>query len=93
MNIAMISLDDELLRDRSGESHDSQTRYAQGGGAIPGHRPAIAFVCPFDLWRQTGTPIRARLTVETARRRWPCHVISLGSFAGHHHDRGSVSAT
>ncbi len=52
-----------------------------------GLMPSIAFVCPFTLLKQTGTPIRANLTIEAAGRFAPCHVISLGGYdAGPHHE-------
>ena len=46
----------------------------------------IAFVCPFDLNRQTGSPIRACLTIDVAGRFASCHAISLGelAIAAHH---------
>jgi glycosyltransferase involved in cell wall biosynthesis len=51
----------------------------------------IAFVCPFTLIKQTGTPIRANLTIEVASRLAPCHVISLGGYdAGPHHEIDGV---
>ena len=46
---------------------------------------SIAFVCPFTLIKQTGTPIRANLTIEVASRFACCHVISLGGFEGERH--------
>ena len=45
----------------------------------------IAFVCPFTLLKQTGTPIRANLTIQVASRFTQCHVISLGGFEGERH--------
>jgi len=45
----------------------------------------IAFVCPFTLLKQTGTPIRANLTIQVASRFARCHVISLGGFEGERH--------
>jgi glycosyltransferase involved in cell wall biosynthesis len=46
---------------------------------------SIAFVCPFTLIKQTGTPIRANMTIEVASRFARCHVISLGGFEGERH--------
>jgi glycosyltransferase involved in cell wall biosynthesis len=53
--------------------------------AVPQERlPAVAFVCPFTLIKPTGTPIRANLTIQAARRFARCHVISLGGYEGEH---------
>lgn len=47
----------------------------------------IAFLCPFDLNRQTGSPIRARLTIDAVSQFASCYTISLGELANPAHQR------
>lgn len=72
--------------DHTPHQNDHQHQMTSASIGPNGRIPPIAFVCPFTLLKQTGTPIRANLTIEAAGRFAPCHVISLGGYDAGPHD-------
>lgn len=42
----------------------------------------VLFLCPFDLNRAAGTPLRAKTTVRAAATRWECAAVATAPFDG-----------
>jgi len=55
---------------------DTEVRRRTEEGAPPQAR--ILFICPFDLSRYRGTPLRARMTIDALRTATSCRVICRG---------------
>lgn len=48
-----------------------------------GRRLRVAFICPFDLDRLSGTPVRAKLEVQAVERQCEAHVVATGGSFTH----------